>query len=207
VARDGVQVDRVHGARGIHPDAAGDGVDGRLAHRAGECDVARDAVGVRGPGEAAHLNVAGDGVQGQVARVGVDDDVAGHGVQPGIIGEAGDERAGADDPEVQRNAAGDSDADFSAGSAGTEVAEHLEEVVPAQLRVVDLDLGPVGLDAEVFHGHAAHFDADAGFVVGDDVDLSADEPDLESGRLGDVDDTFFAGGDEPLLGHGVLLNG
>ncbi|GAA1536270.1 hypothetical protein GCM10009803_16190 [Microbacterium ginsengiterrae] len=40
----------------------------------------------------------------------------------------------------------------------------------------------------------------------DHIDLSADEADLEAGRLGDVDDAFLAGGDEPLLGHGILLD-
>ena len=65
------------------------------------------------------------------------------------------------------------------GPLGAEVAEHLEEVVPAQLRVVDLDDVAGDLDAEVLDGDAVHLDAGAGLVVGDDVDLAADEADLE----------------------------
>jgi hypothetical protein len=46
-----------------------------------------------------------------------------------------------------------------------------------------------------------HLDADAGFVVCDDIDLTADQTDLQPGDVLDVDDAFFAGGDEPLLGN------
>ena len=52
---------------------------------------------------------------------------------------------------------------------GAEVAEHFEKVVPAQLRVVDLDRVAGDLNAEVFDCDAVHLDAASGFVVRDDV--------------------------------------
>ena len=106
-------------------------------------------------------------------------------------------------PSVRRDLAGDGDADLGLGAARPEVAEHLEEVVPAQLRVVDLDDVAGRLDAEVFDRDGVHFDAHAGLVVGDDVDLAADEADLELADVFDVDDSRLARVDDPLLeGHG-----
>ena len=68
--------------------------------------------------------------------------------------------------------------------------------------MVDLDGIADDLDAEVLDGDAVHFDAGAGLVVGDDVDLSADEADFERAHGLDVDDARLAGVDDPLLeGH------
>ena len=112
------------------------------------------------------------------------------------------ERARAHDAEVESDGAGDRDADLGLRAARAEVAEHLEEVVPAQLRVVDLDGIAGDFDAEILDGDAVHLDAGAGFVVGDDVDLSADEADLERSDGFDVDHSSLAGVDDPLLqGH------
>ena len=105
-------------------------------------------------------------------------------------------------PRVRATSRGTATLISAFGSAGAEVAEHLEEVVPAQLRVVDLDVVVGDLDAEVLDGDVVHFDADAGLVVGDDVDLAADEADLERAHGLDVDDARLARVDDPLLqGH------
>ena len=94
------------------------------------------------------------------------------------------------------------------GPLDAEVAEHLEEVVPAQLRVVDLDEVAGGLDAEVLDRDGVHLDADAGLVVGDDVDLAADEADLELAHVLDIDDAGLTRVDDPLLeSHGVSPDG
>ena len=102
-------------------------------------------------------------------------------------------------PRFSAIVAGDRDADLGLRAAGAEVAEHLEEVVPPQLRVVDLDDIAGHLDAEVLDGDAVHLDAHAGLVVGDDIDLAADEADLELADVFDVDDAGLARVDDPLL--------
>ena len=201
-AAHGVEVDGVEVAGRVDEHRARDGVDGRLAERAGRRDVARDAVGAECADELADLHVARHGVDGEVAGQSVDDDVARDGVEPCVVPDARDQRARAHDAEVESDGAGDRDADLGLRAARAEVAEHFEEVVPAQLRVVDLDGIAGDFDAEILDGDAVHLDAGAGFVVGDDVDLSADEADLERSDGFDVDDSSLAGVDDPLLqGH------
>src|SRR3546814_17650515 len=113
-----------------------------------------------------------------------------------------DESARADDAEGEGDVAGNGDADLGLGPARAEVAEHFEEVVPAQLWVVDLEAVARHLDAKVFDGDVVHFDTGAGLVVGDHVDLPADQDDLAGPSGLDVDDARPARVDEPLLeGH------
>ena len=136
-----------------------------------------------------------DGLQGDLVVNAVSGDV-----------QARDERARADDAEGEGDVARNGDADLRLGATRAEVAEHLEEVVPAQLRVVDLDLAVLCGDAEVLDGHGMHLDPCTRVVMRDDVDLPADEPDLEGADVLEVDHAGLAGVDQPLLGvHLVLL--
>ena len=163
---------------------------------------------LRVPVSAADVDVARDGVDRHIAGDAVGDDVARDGVELGVAAEARDERARRDDAERQRDVAGDRHADLGLRAAHAEVAEHLEEVVPAQLRVVDLDEVAGGLDAEVLDRDGVHLDADAGLVVGDDVDLASDEADLEFAHVLDIDDAGLTRVDDPLLeSHGVSPDG
>src|SRR5690606_5077167 len=70
---------------------------------------------------------------------------------------------------------------------GAEVLEDVDPVVPAQLGVVDLEAIAVDLHEQLAAGYRVHFDAHAGLVVADDVDVPADEAHLEAADVLDVD--------------------
>ena len=77
--------------------------------------------------------------------------------------------------------------------------ERLDEVVPPQLRVIDLELCARDLDPQILHGDAVHLDADVILVVRDDVDLAADERRLQARDVGDIDDARLTRMDDPFL--------
>ena len=74
-----------------------------------------------------------------------------------------------------------------------------------RLRVIDLDDVAAGLDAQVLDRDAVHLDAHARLVVGDDVDLPADETHLELSDVLQVDHAVLARLDQPLLVRHVFL--
>src|SRR5690606_24734332 len=119
----------------------------------------------------------------------------------GIFGDPADQGIGRDHAEVEGDVAGHEDA-HARLRVSAERAEHVEKVVPAQLRVVDLEAVSVDLNTDGLALDVVDLDTSARFVVGDDVDLAADEADLELAHEFEVDG--LRGVDEPFLGgHGL----
>ncbi len=144
----------------------------------------------------AHREFAADRVEGDVAGDAVDDEVAADGRDCRVLVQAADESGCAHDAEFECDLARHHDADVGArGSA--ETAEHLDEVVPAQLRVIDLERCSVVADAQVFAGHRVHLDPSERFVVADNVDLAADERDLEFADCTELNN--FGAVEQPLF--------
>src|SRR5690554_308225 len=85
-----------------------------------------------------------------------------------------------------------------------EVAEHVDEVLPVELRMIDLEHIALDRDLQRLAVDRVHFHPGARLIVGDDVDLAGDEAYLDGPHFVHVDclGTVY----EPLLpGHAVLL--
>jgi hypothetical protein len=146
----------------------------------------------------ARRDLTGDARELDVALVVVEHEVARHRVELRIGREPRHERVARDDAELQHDVPRREDRDLRLRVAGPAL-EDVDEVVPAQLRVVDLEHVAIDLHLQVLAGDARDLDACAGLVVGDHVDLAADEADLELAHELEVDDPALAGIDDPLL--------
>ncbi len=112
-----------------------------------------------------------------------------------------DQGRGADGAELEGDVARHRDGEVGARLVA-ERLEHVDEVVPAQLRVVDLEGVAVDRDQQIAAGDGVHLDPGGRLVVADDVDLAGDEADLELAHRLDVDDLGTV--DEPLLSWTML---